>query len=153
MSPSKVKSQPRMRWLVVAGLLPAVAAVGSAVLVGSVLRGEGWARLLLAAAGLVALWVTIPDVTERYIVNHREIILSRPPLRKRVIRAAEVERVVQETPDQVLIYVRRARRALNIKLVALENRGDFLGALLAFARRNEIPIEESSVYRELVEEE
>lgn len=115
MSPSKVKSQPRMRWLLVAGLLPAVAAVGSAVLVASVLRGEGWPRALLAAASLVALWVTLPDVTERYIVNHHQIILSRPPLRTRVIRAEEVERIVQETPDQVLMYLRRARSALNIK--------------------------------------
>lgn len=142
-----------MRWLLVAGLLPAVAAVSSAVLVASVLRGEGWPRPLLAVAGLLALWVTLPDVTERYIVDRHQITRVRPPLRARVIAAADVERIVQETPDQVLVYLRRARSALNIKLVAFENRRDVLGALLAFAQRNQIPVEESSVYRELLEDE
>jgi hypothetical protein len=68
------------------------------------------------------------------------------------VSAAEVVRVVKDTPDRWFVHSRSHRWPKAILLTSFKNRDELAEALLEFARVHQRPVEASPVYREMTGE-
>lgn len=124
-------------------------AVAAALIAGGVALAREQPWWLLAWAPALALLLS--ENMERVCVGVDQVVVRRPPLPTLTTAARDIQRIVRETPSQVLIYSRRRRRPVNVRYLG-SNAAEFEAALLALASRHEIRVEKSPIYRELSEE-